>query len=216
MMIAAIVPDPSLPKAAAQPQADRPLLVYLHGRIIEDQGTDAVSDRFGPYDYDAIVARFEAAGFEVLAPVRGPNPDIAAAADDMVTMLRKRIDAGLLPGNITVVGASKGASIAMLIADRLGEWQSKTVLLAGCAPAVLDWAEREDIALRGHVLAIRDLADNFSGSCAPLFARSPHLMMAEELDVGTGLGHGLLYRPLNAWVAPTIAWARRGKGAAAR
>ena len=41
-------------ETTANETGDR-VLIYLHGKIVEDQGADAKSERFGRYEYQAIL-----------------------------------------------------------------------------------------------------------------------------------------------------------------
>ena len=50
-------------------------IYYLHGRIIEIQGKNAVSDEFGKYEFDNIVNALKVDNSEVIAEVRNENVD---------------------------------------------------------------------------------------------------------------------------------------------
>jgi hypothetical protein len=181
----------------------KPYLFYLHGQIIEDQGPEGVSPVHGPYDYHGIIEAFRERGFEVHSEVRPHGTDPSAYADKVVGQVRELLVQGVDPSRISVVGASKGAVIAMLVSSRLGEGKVRYVLLANCN----DWVIRTfDPHLTGHVLSIYEASDDTGGSCGPLAARSPRLEAYKELRVDTGLGHGLVYRPLDLWVDPATRW----------
>lgn len=55
-------------------------LFYLHGRIVEEQGAEAVSEQFGPYAYREILQAFSDRGFSVRSEVR-ENTDVHEYAD---------------------------------------------------------------------------------------------------------------------------------------
>lgn len=96
--------------------------------------------------------------------------------------------------------------IASLVSTRLGEDEVRYVLLANCN----DWLIREiDPRLTGEVLSIYEASDDIGQSCAPLVTRSPAVMRFEEVRLETGLGHGIVYRPMREWVGPAAAWAKR-------
>jgi hypothetical protein len=60
----------------AQPRPDARYLIYLHARIIEEQGTPRPSDeRFGPYEYQQILDTLAASGAEVITEQRAPGTD---------------------------------------------------------------------------------------------------------------------------------------------
>ena len=46
-----------------------------------------------------------------------------------------------------------------------------------------------------------------AGSCADVFAMSEEVGRSDEIVLDVGTGHGVLYRPLDAWVLPALAWA---------
>jgi hypothetical protein len=191
--------------AAAAGSAPR-YLFYLHGRIIEDQGPSGVSPVHGRYDYPAILAAFRKSGFQVVSEVRPRDTDPGGYADKLAAQVKALIARGVEPSRITVVGASKGAVIAALLSTRLRNPRLRYVLLANCNP----WLIRTyDPRLTGEVLSIYERSDDIGGSCRPLAARSPGLVRFREIRLGTGLGHGMVYRPLAAWVAPAAAWAAR-------
>ena len=63
--------------------------------------------------------------------------------------------------------------------------------------------------LTGEVLSIYEASDEIGGSCKPVVDRSPDVKRFSEIRLETGLGHGMLYRPLPEWVKPAAAWAKR-------
>ena len=195
--------------AGAPPQAaadDTRYLFYLHGRIIEDQGPQGVSPRFGRYDYPGILAAFRARGFEVRSEVRPRNTDMAAYAARVAGEIETLIARGVEPSHITVVGASKGAGITALVSTRLARPGVRYVMLAGCNDGLI---RTHGPRLSGELLSIHEASDEMVGSCRALAARSPQLQRFEEIRLNTGLGHGMVYRALDAWVEPAAAWARR-------
>jgi hypothetical protein len=179
---------------------------YLHGKIVEDLGPRGVSPRYGPYDYPGIVEALGKTGLTLVSEVRPKDTDPSAYADRVVADIRAKIRSGVPPSRITVAGASKGAVIAALVSTRLTQSQVRYVLIANCN----DWLIREhDPYLTGEILSIYEASDDVGGSCAPLILRSPGVRRFDEVRLGTGLGHGVVYRPLDEWVAPAVAWAKR-------
>lgn len=189
-----------------RPDAKLRYVVYLHGRIVEEQGRRAVSPEFGAYQYDDIVAALAGHGVAVVGEVRPKGTDPKAAADHVGTEVRRLMDAGVPPANITVVGASKGALIAMLASTKLEDRDVGWVIMANCNDSV---TRDFGLALHGRVLSIYESSDDVGGTCAPLFAKSPAIAQHAELRLETGLRHGFLYRPLPEWVKPAIAWSER-------
>ena len=60
-----------LSRAPERPAAGASYLFYLHGRIVEDQGADAVSPDYGRYEYSGIVQGLADEGWG--RPWRGPK-----------------------------------------------------------------------------------------------------------------------------------------------
>lgn len=195
-----------LPSCASISTSTERHVFYLHGAIIEQQGPDAVSERFGRYDYAGILTRFRDSGAQVASETRPRDTDVAAYADKVVAQVEELIAGGVRPSHITVVGASKGAIIATLVSARLRNPQVRYLLMAACN----DWlVEKHDPRLTGEVLSIYEQSDELAGSCKPVAERSAGLSRFDEIRLDTGLAHGFLYRPLPEWVAPAIGWSRR-------
>lgn len=184
-------------------------VIYLHGRIIEDQGIDAVSPEYGPYRFTDIADRFRDEGFETYAPVRGPGADPQTHAQEIAERVRQMMAEGVPAQSITVVGASKGAYIASLVSNLLDEVDLHYVILAGCSRPLVEGMLASGTRFSGHVLAIRDASDTqLSGSCSDAIEASPDVATFREIVVETGLSHGLIYTPNDAWVLPVLDWMR--------
>lgn len=181
-------------------------LFYLHGRIVEDQGASAMSPEYGPYEYSAIVRELADSGFTVISEVRAANTDAEVYADSAAAQIRRLLDGGVQARNITVIGASKGAVIAMLVSSRLRA-TIRYVLMANCNEYIF---RMFSLQLHGDVLSIHEASDPLGQTCGALFEQSPALGERREIRLETGLGHGFIFRPLEAWVRPALAWARRG------
>lgn len=189
----------------ARPNQQR-YLFYLHGAIVEDQGPRGVSPRFGRYDYPGMIAGFRKAGLTVKSELRPQGTQVGPYADKVVAQIRALIAGGADPSHITVVGASKGSVIAALVSTRLRNPKVRYVLLANCNR----WLIRTHRPrLTGEVLSIYESSDTMAGSCADLARRSPAMSRFAELRLDTGLGHGVVYRPLQQWMGPAIAWSKR-------
>jgi len=187
-------------------------MFYLHGKIIEDQGIPAVSPEFGEYQYEEILLTLKSYGFEVISEQRPKNADGWEYAQRTARQVAKLLTAGVPPGSITVVGASKGSSIATVASSLVGNPAVNYVLLASCHPTQVDEWIKNGLILSGNVLAIYDIADDeYSGSCQELFSLSEGkgLSRHDELVLHVGTGHGILYKPLPEWVLPTVQWANQ-------
>jgi hypothetical protein len=192
----------AVPRPAEGPR----YVYYLHGKLIEDLGPAGVSPRFGAYDYVGILRAFDGAGLTVISEVRRKDTDPSAYADKIVAEIRNKLAGGVPADNITIVGASKGAVIAMLVSTRLRVNGVRYVFLANCN----DWMERTFAPrFTGDVLSIYEASDDLGQSCRPIAMRSPALRRFEEIRLDTGLGHGIVYRSLIDWVDPATAWAKQ-------
>ena len=184
----------------------KPIVYYLHGKIVEDLGPRGISPRYGAYDYPGIIDAFRSAGVEVVSEVRPKGTDVSTYADGVAAKIRKQVASGVNPSRITVVGASKGSVIASLVSTRLQLPGVRYVLLANCN----QWLAREmKPRLTGEILSIYEASDEIGGTCKPIVDQSPAVRKFEEIRLETGLGHGMLYRPLREWIEPAVAWAKR-------
>jgi hypothetical protein len=184
-------------------------LFYLHGKLIEDEGLPAVSPEHGEYQYEAILERLSGLGFTVISEVRPRDADVTAYAERVVGQADSLLRAGVPPEHIAVVGASKGAYIAALASHLARNPRLRFVLLAGCSAGTVAYMREHGVDLYGDVLAIRDAADTeLAGPCAEVFALSEGIGRHAEVVLDVGTGHGILYRPLDEWVLPTVEWAR--------
>lgn len=184
-------------------------LFYLHGRIIEDQGLPAVSPVYGEYAYGAILESLRQPGFVVIGEQRSQDTQADTYAWRVAGQAQKLIRAGVPPDQITVVGASKGAAITILVSYHLQQAETNYVLLANCHADVLDEFMLQEVSLSGNVLSIYDSVDEYAGSCQRLFAFSQGKALGrhEEIVLSLGIGHALVYQPMDEWVRPTVRWA---------
>lgn len=169
------------------------------------QGPEAASPRFGPYRFDAIVDALGATGTTVHAPLRPRSQDNGDAAALVAANVRALLASGVPASAITVVGASRGAIIAMLVSDRLSQPTLRFVLMGACNDWVFDQLRP---TLSGAFLSIYEAGDEFGGSCELLMRTQPGVRAFEEIRLETGLGHGFLYAPLDAWVRPAMRWSQ--------
>jgi hypothetical protein len=178
-------------------------LFYLHGRIVEIQGANAVetTNGYGPYKYNDILDTLRGRGFKVISEVRPPETQVKPYAGKIAGEIRNLIASGVSPADITVLGASKGALIAMELSAMLMIREINFVLMGACSGR-----EIEDAGLYGNILSIYEKSDD-PGSCGPPGKVSRGVTHYKEVQIDTGLRHGFLYRPLGAWVEPASRWA---------
>ena len=148
-------------------------LFYIHGRIIEDQGIPAISPDYGEYEYGAILEKLSAYGFVVISEQRSKDTDVVDYAGKIKEQVAILLEAGVPASNITVVGASKGAAIAIYVSHFLRNEEVNYVIMGICHPDEVGALKQGQIFLTGNVLSIYDSTDTlFAGSCQDLFSFS--------------------------------------------
>lgn len=206
----------SFEKALVHPDVSAKYLIYLHGEIVETQGKNAVSKRYGVYRYDDLVKYFEDRGLTVIEEVRGPvNPN--RYADRVAGEVRGLMARGVPAANITVAGFSKGGYIALLAASSLNLPDARFVVLAGCGrgrtatPYQQFLKHKRGARLAGRLLSVYAAGDLEAGSCAQACGQhqGPGLRF-NELPLRSNRGHGLFYVPLPQWAEPVAAFALNG------
>jgi hypothetical protein len=180
-------------------------VIYVHGKAVEDGGRRPTTG-YGVYEYDAILDALQREGFAVSSEQRPSNADPAVFAARVRNEVRKLIDEGADPSDITVIGASKGAVITMLASTLLQEPQVRYVILGNCNDSIL---ERHQPRLSGRVLSIYEATDTFGQSCHRFFERAGNLTEHDEIKLTLGIGHSFLYTPNPAWLKPAAEWIRR-------
>ena len=189
----------------AKIDANQRYVFYLHGRIIEEHGLRPQDPRYGVYDYEQILRALEVQGLRVISEARrqGTDPEEYAkrVRDQIAMLLAKKVP----PDHITVIGASKGSLIAMLVSMYAANDDVRYVLMSNCNDDIL---QQFKIDLHGAVLSIYDQGDAFGGTCRKFFERATGLSRQKEIVTHLGIGHALLYQPRRAWMDPAIAWAK--------
>ena len=196
--------------ACADEPAERHL-VYLHGRIVqEQQNRRPKNPEFGFYEVDQILDSFRQRGFAVSCEVRPKGMTVAAAANRAVEQVRELMASGVPAQRITVLGASMGSTIALEASVKLRNPELNFGLLGACLSLYVPLLVAEHgRGPAGRILAVREKSDETSEPCPPWKgdARSRARLVVREIVLDTGLRHGFLYRPLPEWVEPVVEWA---------
>jgi len=181
-------------------------LFYLHGAIMEGQKGNAVSPYFGEYHYDSIVDTFRNSGFTVMSEIRKANTNIADYARHVTAEIDSLMKQGVKANDITVIGASKGALIAMYVSTFVKNRDVNFVFLAACNDG--NFSAFPDIQFYGNILSIYEKSDDIGESCIRFKNKaSSTIDHYKEIEINTGLQHGFLFRPLPQWVTPATNWA---------
>lgn len=186
-------------------------LIYLHGRIVQEQQISRPKHpRFGYYELEAILDAFRQRGFSVVGGIRPKSATVSESADVVVEQVRGLLKSGARADQITIVGASMGAGIALLASAKLQNPDLRFSLLGAClSENVKQLMADEGKGPKGHLLSIREASDESTAGCAPWRAdpSTGKGLDAREIVIDTGLSHGFLYRPLPDWVDPVEGWA---------
>ena len=185
----------------------RRYLFYLHGKIIEDQGLPAISPVYGEYEYPAILEKLGSYGFVVISEQRAKNTDGIQYAHRVKDQIADLLNSSVPAKNITVVGASQGATITVFVSHFLANKEVNFAIMAICNPEEVEYLKSNGVYLYGNVLSIYDSVDELGGSCRELFSLSEGISRQDEIVLHVGTGHGILYKPLDEWILPVIRWA---------
>lgn len=140
---------------------------------------------------------------------RAKNTDVNTYARRITGQVITLLEAGVPAVNITIVGASKGAWITVLVSHLLENEELNFVIMAICHPDAVETFKQEQVFLYGNVLSIYDSIDEYAGSCQELFSFSEGkgISRHEEIVLDIGTGHGILYQPMDEWIIPAVEWA---------
>jgi len=194
-------------------------IIYLHGRIVQvTQSTRPHDPEYGYYELDQILDAFRRRGFVVSGAIRPRGDTVERAADRVVTEARALLASGVPADHITVVGASMGAAIALVAAARLQNPRVRYCILGDClSEGVRSVTASEGHAPSGAFLEIREASDLSTRACPPPPSAwsspaapnaPPPAIIAREIVIHTGSGHGFLFRPIPEWLDPVVRWAR--------
>ena len=176
-------------------------IFYLHGKIVEDKGDNAVHPIYGTYEYGNIIASLKKTGHPVVSEIRAPGTDRQAYASRVVDEIGKLITAGTAADDIIVIGFSKGAQITLVVSQQHAHPEVRFAIQAVCG----SWLEQhKDLRLYGSFLSQYETSDG-AGSCDSLFQRNSPTATC-ELPISTGLAHGAFYRPIDEWMIPLKKW----------
>jgi hypothetical protein len=178
-------------------------VIYLHGRIIEDQGPRPTHPDWGVYEYRKVLEALAGGGATVVAEQRPAMTDMDRFARHVADQVRMLLRAGVDAERIAVVGFSKGGGIAMRASALLEHPRVTFVLLAACGDGDFTGV---DLRVWGRILSVYEASDDAGRSCAGLFARAGSTGTRSEVRIETGERHGAFFRPHDAWLDPVRRW----------
>ena len=187
------------------PDSTKRYLFYLHGLLVEEAGIRPKSQEHGYYEYELILEALAKEGFTVISEVREKGTQIKPYAENIASQVKKLLTNMVPPGNITIVGASRGGIISAYVSTMLQEKRLNYVFLAGLFEKYLD---DENLKLYGNVLSIHDQSDKLSITPALYFQRSEGLGKFRKIVLSLNIGHGLVYKPHREWIDPLLEWVK--------
>jgi hypothetical protein len=184
-------------------KSDEYYLIYIHGKIIEDKGINAVSPQFGPYEFEEILRYFADSGINVIGEIRNSPTDVEEYSDRVSQQVNSLIKQGLPSKNIFLVGFSKGAWITIQTSSKLKNPDLNYVLIGVCGEELFRDVR---IELSGRILSLYEESDEYGSTCKPLIDRSPQVTEFKEIVYATGKQHGTFYSADPDWLDPIITW----------
>ncbi len=182
---------------------DQPIIIYLHGQIIEEAGPTPTHPRWGLYDYPAVVEALGARGATVLSDVRDSGTGVTDYAATVVAQIEQLIFEGVSPERIVVVGFSKGGAIMLNVSRLMQRPDIRYVPLAACSSWLKSYPQFQ---ISGHVFSIYEESDDLAGSCRELAENSVGISSFDEKRITTGKEHGAFYLPNPIWEEPILDW----------
>lgn len=190
--------------------ASEKVAFYLHGKGIDDgKSTEG---------YESNVAYLESKGFKVISEprkpgqIRKPPKDHEKYSKTLAEKIEGLISQGTDPSDITVVGYSRGATLAMLTSGYVANENVNYALLAGCVDAsgpygrAAKWQQQFAKKLKGNFLSIYESSDKAFASCQNLFSLGG--VTQTEVKLNTGEGHKLFYKPESSWTSVMDDWTK--------
>lgn len=184
--------------------AHQKYVFYSHGLIVEGTNPRPEHPEYGVYEFPLIAEKiFEDGDFNLIAHHRPANTDASEYAENLAGWVDRLLEAGVNPGNITLIGFSRGAQITLMASAARRSTGINTVMMAVCFGG--DFPSDPPIQLGGHVLSIYETSDAVK-SCSEILQRSEEALSTYEVAISTGRRHGAFYTPLSEWLEPLKIW----------
>lgn len=192
-----------LQHSTAQPDINQKYVFYLHGAIVQQQGENAESSAYGKYMYRAIVDSLKKYGLNVISEVRPIDATMESYSGKVAIQVDSLLQMGIPAQNITVIGASAGAAMALEVAMIIGNRQINYALMGVCSDSSPRKYQQKKIC--GNFFSVYETSDG-PGSCKDLLYNRTCVSGFKEITLSMGNGHGFLYQPYKEWLHPLIQW----------
>jgi hypothetical protein len=178
-------------------------LFFLHNYYVETHGPE------GACKYYDILKAFADNGFTVISEVRSGKIVPSKYASKVIGQVKRLLDTGVPPENITIAGHSKGGVITLCVASRLGNPKVGFIVMAGCGIKPLAQDYPDFTALKGDFLSIYATSDAVAGSCSTAFSKAGRGISSREVKIESRKGHALFFQPEDIWLEPVMTWFRQ-------
>lgn len=179
----------------------------LHNKFTEEHGLAEAHPEYGKSQYREIINEFKKARLEVISEKRPAQTDVGKYAAKVVGQIDSLFKTGVKPGQITVIGTSKGGYIAQQVSTLLKNPAVNFVFI-GCYRDS-DLINFPGINFCGNILTIYEKTDEFGVSAIKRKETSKlKVTRFREIELNTGLKHGFLFKPMPEWINPSIQWAK--------
>jgi hypothetical protein len=181
-------------------------LFYLHGGVVTVLGDNAINQsvpEWGPYEYSKILDSLKMRGFNVISEIRKEGVDDSVYANKIVKQLDTLQQRKVRLKNITLVGASAGSNIVLLVSSKMKNPNLKCVVMGGCWPDT--YKQYLPLKLYGKFLSIIESTDPH-GTCFKIFEDRKTIKKYNEIKLNTGLSHGFICKGHKEWVDPVVQW----------
>ncbi len=184
-------------------------LFYLHGGVVTVLGDNAINQsvpEWGPYEYSNILDSLRKRNFVVISEIRKEGVSDSVYAGRIINQIDSLIQLNVTTDRITIVGASAGWNIALLVAGQLRDPGMKYVLMGGCWPNTHEGYSKLDLS--GRFLSIIERTDPH-GSCYKIFEGRNTITSFNEITLNTGWSHGFIYKGYKEWIDPLVNWVEK-------
>lgn len=180
---------------------------FLHNRFLETHELAELHPEYGRTAYKEILTEFEKEGLKVISEKRNGNVNAREYALKVVRQIDSLISIGVEPNKITVIGTSKGGYIAQYVSTLANNPKLNFVFIASFRNS--DIQNIPEINYCGNILNIFDQSDPYGVSAINRKNQSTcKIENFKEIELNTDMGHGFIFKPLEAWIDPTIKWAK--------